>query len=113
MPSRPARLLCVGKELDSLQTSCAVLSHSGYDAKSATVAEAELLLRTEKFALIIVSAFLSHEEQARVISAAGETPTLVLEGLTFAPQLLAQVERMLSPAVQEVKRGFGSRSSIH
>jgi hypothetical protein len=97
MPSRPARLLCVGKELDSLQTRCAVLSHSGYDAKSATVAEAEILLRTEEFDLVIVSAFLSPEEQASVISAAGETPALVLEGVTFPPELLAQVERRLLP----------------
>jgi DNA-binding response OmpR family regulator len=57
MPSRPARLLCVGKELDSLQTRCAVLSQSGYDAKSATVAEAEILVRTEQFDLVILSAF--------------------------------------------------------
>jgi hypothetical protein len=97
MSSRPARLLCVGGELDFLQTRCAVLSHSGYDAKSATVAEAVHLLRIEEFDLIIVSAFLSREEQTSVISAAGETPTLVLEGLTFAPELLAKVERMLSP----------------
>jgi DNA-binding response OmpR family regulator len=99
MQSRPARLLCVGEEPDFLRTRCAVLSHSGYDAKSATVAEAEILLRTEEFDLVIVSAFLSQEEQASVISAAGETPTLVLEGVTFPPQLLAQVERRLSPTV--------------
>jgi hypothetical protein len=97
MPSRPARLLCVGKELDSLQTRCAVLSHSGYDAKSATVAEAEILLRTEEFDLVIISAFLSQEEQDNVISAAPATPTLVLDGVTFPSELLAQVERRLSP----------------
>jgi hypothetical protein len=34
----------------------AVLESAGYDAKSATVAEAEVLLRTEKFDLVIVSA---------------------------------------------------------
>ena len=97
MLSRPARLLCVGKELDFLQIRCAVLSHSGYDAKSATVAEAEILLLTEEFDLVIVSAFLSQEERGCVISAACETPTLVLDGLTFAPDLLAEVERRLLP----------------
>jgi hypothetical protein len=61
------------------------------------VRQAEILLRTEKFALVIVSAFLSQAERERVVSAAGETPTLVLEGLTFAPQLLPQVERLLQP----------------
>jgi hypothetical protein len=97
MHSRRARLLCVGNERDHLQSRCDVLNFSGYDAKSATVREAEILLRTEKFALVIVSAFLSQAERERVVSAAGETPTLVLEGLTFAPQLLPQVERVLQP----------------
>jgi hypothetical protein len=97
MQSRHARLLCVGAELDSLQTRCAVLSHSGYDAKSASVAEAEILLGTEVFDLVIVSAFLSHEEKGCVISAAGDTPILVLEGLTLALELLDKVERRLLP----------------
>ncbi len=57
----PSRLLCVGKELDFLQIRCAVLRQSGYDAKSATVTEAEILLRVEEFDLIIVSAFLNQE----------------------------------------------------
>jgi hypothetical protein len=97
MHSRHARLLCVGTELDSLQTRCAVLSHSGYDAKSASVAGAEILLGTEVFDLVIVSAFLSQEEKGCVISAAGDTPILELEGLTLAPELLAKVERRLLP----------------
>jgi DNA-binding response OmpR family regulator len=97
MPSRPARLLCVGKDPDLLQTRCAVLSRFGYDAISATVADAEMLLRTEEFDLVIVSAFLSQAEKNRVISAASETPTLALDGLTFAPDLLAEVERRLLP----------------
>jgi len=73
------------------------MSQSGYDAKSATVAQAEILLRTEEFDLVIISAFLSQEERDRVISAAGYTPTLVLDGLTLVPELLAKVERRLSP----------------
>jgi hypothetical protein len=100
MQSRHARLLCVGTELDSLQTRCAVLNHSGYDAKSATVREAEILLGTELFDLVIVSALLSQEEKGSVISAAGETPTLVLEGVTFPRELLAKVERLLVGASQ-------------
>jgi hypothetical protein len=79
------RLLCVGKDFDHLRTRCAVLSQSGYDARSATVPEAELLLLTEEFDLIIVSAFLDEWEKGRVISAAGKVPTLVLRGLTLAP----------------------------
>jgi hypothetical protein len=97
MSSRPARLLCVGNELDHLQSRCAVLESAGCDGKSATVREAEILLLTEEFDLVIVSAFLSQEEKSRVISAAGKTPIVVLEGLTFARRLLTEVELRLSP----------------
>jgi hypothetical protein len=100
MPFR-ARLLCVGKDPALLQTRCAVLCRHGYDSTSATVAEAEIPLRTEEFDLVVVSAFLSGFEKDRVISAAGEIPTLVLEGLTLASELLAQVELLLSSVRQE------------
>jgi hypothetical protein len=36
-----------------------------YDAKSATVPEAEILLRPEEFGLVILSAWLSQEERVR------------------------------------------------
>jgi hypothetical protein len=62
MPSLPAPMLCIGKE--SLELRCAVLASAGYDAKSATVAQAEVLLLTEKFDLIIVSAFLTRRREA-------------------------------------------------
>jgi CheY-like chemotaxis protein len=93
----PFRLLCVGNELDHLESRCAVLGSAGYDVKSATVAEAVKLLPTEEFDLIIISAFLSLEEQDNVISAAPNTPKLVLDGVTFAAELLALVKRRLSP----------------
>jgi|ERR1700733_9541103 len=96
MPSRPARLLCVGKDSDLLRTRCAVLGQSGYNTQSATVPEAELLLRTEKFDLIVVSTFLDEEEKGRIHSAAGKIPTLILRGLTLAPELLVEVERLLT-----------------
>jgi hypothetical protein len=59
--------------------------------------EVETLLRSERFDLIIVSAWLSKSEMERVLSAASETPTLVLDGLTLAHELLAEVEQRLSP----------------
>jgi hypothetical protein len=99
MPSGPARLLCVGKDLDLLRTRCAVLSQSGYDAESATVPDAEHLLRTEEFDLVIVSAFLDEWEKGGVLSAAGKSPTLVFRGLILAPDLLVEVERRLAETV--------------
>jgi len=99
MPIRPTRLLCVGKDPALLRTRCAVLGESGYDAQSATVPEAELLLLTEKFDLIIVSAFLGEWEKGRILSAAGKIPTLELRGLTLAPALLVEVARILEETV--------------
>jgi hypothetical protein len=96
MPSRPARLLCVGLDLNLLQIRCAVLKSAGYDAELATVAEAEILLRTEKFDLVIVSAIMSQKEKGSVISAAGATPMLVLDGVMFPLNLLAEVDRLLA-----------------
>src|ERR1700722_3835992 len=79
-----------------LETRCAVLTMRGYDARSAHVSEDETLLFTEKFDLIILSAYLSQSEMDRIPAAAGETPTLVLRGLTLAPELRGKVERMLA-----------------
>jgi hypothetical protein len=92
----PNRLLCVGKDIDLLRTRCAVLHQSGYFAESATVQEAEILLRTEEFDLIVVSAFLDEGEKDRILAAAGKTHTLVLRGLVLAPELLVEVERRLA-----------------
>ena len=98
MHARPARLLCVGRDIDHLRTRCAVLGHHGYDTQSATAPEAELLLRSQDFDLIIVSAFLEEWEKARVLSAAGKVPSLVLLGLVLAPELLIEVQKMLAEA---------------
>ena len=96
MPSsRPARLLCVGNSGDHLETRCAVLGSAGYDAKSAVLPEAETLLRTDEFDLVIVSAWLEERERERILAAAGKTPALILSELTLAEKLLAQVERLL------------------
>jgi hypothetical protein len=95
MPPCPARLLCVGNDVDHLPTRCAVLNRSGYNAKSAALPEAETLLRTEEFDLVIVSAWLEEWEKGQILTAAGKTPALVLTNLTLADKLLAEVERML------------------
>jgi DNA-binding response OmpR family regulator len=92
------RLLCVGNGLDHLQTRCAVLGSAGYDAKSATPPEAETLLRTEHFDLVIVSAWLEERDRGRILAAAGKTPVLVLTELTLADDLLTKVDRMLQPS---------------
>jgi hypothetical protein len=58
--------------------------------------DAEDVLANQAFDLVIVSAFLNEEDKRRVLSAAGDIPTLALQGLAVAPDLLAAVEAKLS-----------------
>jgi hypothetical protein len=80
MTSYPARVLCAGNDPEVLHSRCAVLRPAGYEAQAATPHEVEILLRTEEFDLITVSARLSESEKGRILSAVGETPTCVLHG---------------------------------
>jgi hypothetical protein len=94
-PHRPVRLLCAGNEADLLESRCAVLRYSGYEAQVATLSETETLLRVGKYDLVVISAHLSEWERGRILSAAGKTSTYILRELTLASELLAQVERLL------------------
>jgi hypothetical protein len=96
MPSSPIRLLCVGNGFDHLRGRCAVLESAGYTAKPATLEEAQILLRTEEFDLVVVSAWLNEWDRGIILAAAGKTPALVLTDLTFGDQLLAKVDRALA-----------------
>jgi hypothetical protein len=100
MPSRPPRLLCVGNEVDHLETRCAVLIRSGYHAEAAVLPGAETILLTEEFDLVIVSAWLEDSEKEQILTAAGKIPALVLTELTLADKLLAQVKRILPSETQ-------------
>ena len=91
-----ARLLCVGSDVDLLRTRCDVLETAGHIASSVSVREAGTLLRTHRFDLIIVSAWLEEEEKAGLFMSAAKTPTLVLTGLTLAQDLLGQVKEILA-----------------
>jgi hypothetical protein len=73
-----------------------VLKHAGYSSQTATVKDAAELISKDAFDLVIVSAFLSEADKRRVLFAAGHTPTLVLQGLTIPPELLAAVKAKLS-----------------
>jgi hypothetical protein len=96
MPIDRARILCVGKELSLLQLRCTVLASFGYNAHAVTFSGLQVLLLTHKYDLVIVDAVLSEWERGRVLVAAGETPTLILRELTFAPELLTEVKRRLA-----------------
>jgi hypothetical protein len=91
-----ARILCIGADESLLRTRCAVLAHEGYDAVCTLFSDAEGILRSKRFDLIVVSAFLSDQEKAGVLAIIdGQTPTIVLEGVMLAPELLTLVKSRL------------------
>ena len=76
MPRRSARLLCVGTDLEPRKTRCAVLSQSGYDAQSATISDAEILLRREEFDLISLNSATNRVDIAATAPGLGGGSTL-------------------------------------
>jgi DNA-binding response OmpR family regulator len=101
MLGNPARILCIGKDSGLLRSRCAVLTHAGYHAEAVMLAEAESLLQTAEFDLIILSAILSGEEREHISAFVGGTiPILALKKLTFASELLADIEQRLQQTKQ-------------
>jgi hypothetical protein len=91
------RILCIGADERLLRTRCAVLAQDGYEPVCSLFPDAEGILKSESFDLIVVSAFLSDREKAEVLEIVdGKTPTIVLEGLTLAPELLTLVKSRLA-----------------
>jgi DNA-binding response OmpR family regulator len=102
MLGNPARILCIGKDSGLLRSRCAVLTHAGYHAEAVMFAEAQDLLRTAEFDLIILSAILSGEEREQISSfISGAVPILTLKKLTFASELLAEIEQRLQQTKQD------------
>jgi hypothetical protein len=102
MLSNPPRILCIGKDSGLLRSRCAVLAHAGYDAQAVMFAEAKSLLQTADFDLIILSAILTSDEREEISAFIGGTiPILVLKKLTFASELLAEIEQRLHQAKQD------------
>ena len=91
----PAKILCVELDLFVLESRCAVLKYSGYDAASASPQVAEILLRSQKFDLIVLSS-LRDSDLHRVISLSDGAEVLVLDGLTMPSKLLSLVAQRLN-----------------
>jgi hypothetical protein len=90
-----ARILCVELDVAVLESRCAVLKVSGYDAASASPQVAEMVLRSRKFDLIVLSR-LSDSDLHRVTNFADGADVLVLEELTFPSELLFLVAQRLN-----------------
>jgi hypothetical protein len=93
------RILCVGGDPALLQTRCAVLISTGYDAQCGPYFEAERILGIDQFDLVIVSAFLTEQQKDRIVTLAGAMPTIILRGLTLAPDLLHLIEQRLGGGI--------------
>jgi CheY-like chemotaxis protein len=89
------RILCVEPDLAVLESRCAVLKYSGYDATSASSQLAQIVLRSQKFDLLVVSS-LNDSDLHRVINLSDGAEVLVLDTLTTPSVLLSQVAERLN-----------------
>lgn len=90
-----AKILCVEPDVVLLESRCAVLKYSGYEAASASAQVAEIVLRSRKFDLIVLSS-LNDSDLNRIINLADGADVLVLDQLTMPPKLLSLVAQRLN-----------------
>src|ERR1700729_508752 len=90
-----AKLLCVEVDKGLLQSRCHVLKSSGHDAASGSPKTAEIVLRSQKFDLIVLSR-LSDSDLQRIINFADGADLLVLSGFTSPSELLSLVAQRLN-----------------
>ena len=90
------KILCVERDTSLLESRCAVLRASGYDAASAPPPHlAEIVLRREKFDLLVISS-VSDPELHRMMGICEGADVLVLDGFTMPSELLALVAQRLN-----------------
>jgi CheY-like chemotaxis protein len=90
-----AKILCVEADAAVLESRCAVLKYSGYDATPASPRIAEIALRSQKFDLIILSS-LRDSDLHRVINLSDGADVLVLDGITLPSKMLSLVAQRLN-----------------
>jgi hypothetical protein len=89
-----AKILCVALDEALLGSRCNVLKYAGYDVASASPQLAEIMLRCQKFDLIVLSK-LSDRDLHRIINFADGAELLVLDGFTWPSELLSLVTQRL------------------
>lgn len=95
MDARSPKILCVEHGVAVLETRCAVLKYSGYDAASPSPQLAEIVLRSEKIDLLIVSS-QNDSDLHRVLNLSDGAEVLILDGLTMPSKLLSLVTQRSS-----------------
>jgi hypothetical protein len=94
-----AKILCVELDEGLLQSRCGILKSSGYDTASASPKIAEIVLRSQKFDLIVISR-LSDSDLHRIINFSDGADLLVLDGFTSPSELLSLVAQRLNRGQQ-------------
>lgn len=91
----PPKILCV--EVDSIlrENRCAVLRASSYDTLSASPQLAEILLRSRRFDLIVLSSLNDHDLQ-RILNFSDGAEVLVLDEFLMPAELLTLVAQRLN-----------------
>jgi hypothetical protein len=89
-----AKILCVELDEAVLASRCSVLKYSGYDAASASPQVAEILLRSQKFDLLVVSS-LNDFDLHRVLNLSDGAELLVLDEFVMPSDLLSLVSQRL------------------
>ena len=99
MDARPnfgaAKILCIELDVGVLESRCAVLNYSGYDAASASPQLAAIVLRSHRFDLIVISTMRDFDLH-RVINLSDGADVLVLDFLTTPSELLCLVAQRLN-----------------
>ena len=88
------KILCVEQDVSVRKSRCAILKYSGYDAASASPPVAEIVLRSQKFDLIILSE-LAGFDLNWVVNLSDGADVLMLEALTTLRELLSLVAQRL------------------
>ena len=99
-----AKILCVELDAAVLESRCAVLKVSGFDAVPASPRVAENMLRSQRVDLIVASS-LSDFELYRIIGLSDGADVLVLEGFTMPSELLSLVSERLNLRAESGARG--------
>ena len=89
------KILCVEADVALLESRCAVLKHSGYDTASASPRLAEIVLRSRRFDLIVLSS-LNDRDLQRVVNFSDGADVLVLDAFVAPAELLPLVAQRLS-----------------
>lgn len=90
-----ARILCIEHDFSVLESRCAVLKHLGYDAASASPRVAQIVLRRQKFDLIVVPS-LSDDDLPRILNLSDGADILVLDEFSAPSEFLSMVARRLN-----------------